>query len=203
MKRANLILLIDTSSSIKGKKLGALENAGQNIVQMFQSICAKNNQFDGYIGAMSFGDDVSFFPLQKASDFTLIEIEFKGMTNMGAMLKILSEELSSNEVFSSIGDYKNIIVLLSDGGATDIHSDGFLDILRNPAFINSRRIAVSTGERVNKSVLSSFCTLSSDLFKAEEIELVNEVLRYTIDKLVSPKPSLRYERKIAKDSEWD
>lgn len=203
MKRANLILLIDSSSSIKGKKPGALVDAAQNIVQMFQAISLSNDQFEGYIGAMSFGLDVSFFPLQKAKDFTLIETEFKGDTQMGAMLSTLSQELSSSEKLSSTGDYKNILVLLSDGGATDLLSDGYLEILRNPAFIHSRRIAVSIGDRVNRGILSSFCTMESDLFKAEDIEPVNDVLRYTIDKLVSLKPTLKYVQKKQNDSEWD
>ena len=203
MKRVNLILLIDSSSSIKGKKPGALVDAAQNIVQMFQAICSSNSLFEGYIGAMSFGSDVSFFPLQKAKDFTLIETEFKGETQMGAMLSTLSQELSSSEKLSSTGDYKNIIVLLSDGGATDLLSDGYIEILRNPSFIHSRRIAVSVGGRVNRGLLSSFCTLSTDLFRAEDIEPVNDVLRYTINKLVSPKPTLKYERKKPNDSEWD
>ena len=203
MKRANLILLIDSSYSIKGKKPGALVDAAQNIVQMFQAICSSNGQFEGYIGAMSFGSDVLFFPLQKANDFTLIETEFKGVTQMGAMLSALSRELSSSVVLSSTGDYKNILVLLSDGGATDLFADGFIEALRNPAFIHSRRIAVSVGDRVNNELLYSFCTLSSDLFKAEDIEPVNDVLRYTIDKLVSPKPELKYEHKTVSESDWD
>ena len=203
MKRANLILLIDSSGSIKGNKPGVLVDAAQNIVQMFQSICASDNSFDGYIGALSFGGDVSFFPLKRASDFTLIEAEFNGETRMGSMYKTLSDELSSSELFSSTGDYKNIIVLLSDGGATDVSSDGFIEILRNPAFIHSKRIAVSIGDRVNKQELSAFCTLSTDLFKAEDIEPVNDVLRNTVNKLVSPKPSLQYVRRSANDSEWD
>ena len=203
MKRANLILLIDSSSSIKGKKPGALVDAAQNIVQMFQAISLSNNEFEGYIGAISFGSNVSFFPLQKAKDFTLFETEFKGETQMGAMLSTLSQELSSSEKLSSTGDYKNILVLLSDGGATDLLTDGYVEVLRNPAFIHSRRIAISIGDRVNRGLLSSFCTFSFDLFKAEDIEPVNDVLRYIIDKLISPKPTLKYERKKPNDSEWD
>ncbi len=203
MKRANLILLIDSSASIKGKKPGVLVDASQNIIQMFQSIVSSNSDFDGYIGAIRFGGDVAFYPLKQAADFTLIETDFKGDTRIGAMYKILSKELSSSEVLSSTGNYKNIIVLLSDGGATDVFSDGFIEILSNPAFINSRRIAVSIGDRINKQVLASFCSLTTDLFKAEDIELVNDVLMYTIDKLVSPKPTLKYERRSSNDSEWD
>lgn len=203
MKRANLILLIDSSASIKGKKPGAMVDAAQNIIQMFQSLSSTNSGFEGYIGAMSFGGDVSFYPLKRAADFILIETEFKGDTRMGAMFKTLSEELSSSDLLSSTGDYKNILVLLSDGGATDVLSEGFIEILSNPAFINSRRIAVSIGDKVNKQTLSSFCTLSSDLYRAEDIEPVNDVLRYTIDKLVSPKLTLHYERRSANGSEWD
>lgn len=203
MKRVNLILLIDSSASIKGKKPGALVDAAQNIIQMFQSLNSSNNGFEGFIGAMSFGGDVAFYPLKRAADFVLIETEFKGDTRMGAMFRTLSKELSSSDLLSSTGDYKNILVLLSDGGATDVLSEGFIEILSNHAFINSRRIAVSVGNRVNKQTLSSFCTLSSDLFGAENIEPVNDVLRYTIDKLVSPKPSLHYERRPVNGSEWD
>ena len=203
MKRANLILLIDSSTSIKGKKIGALVDATQNIIQMFQSLSSSNNCFDGYIGAMRFGGDVAFFPLKRAEEFTLNETEFNGDTRMGEMFKTLSEELSSSDVFSSTGDYKNILVLLSDGGATDILYDGFLEILRNPAFIHSRRLAVSIGDRVNRQTLAAFCSLTTDLFKAEDIEPVNEVLRYTIDKLVLPKPTLQYKHPVANGSDWD
>lgn len=203
MKRVNLILLLDTSSSINGKKPGALIDASQNIVQMFISICESTVNLDGYIGAITFGRDISFFPLERAKDFTLVENEFNGTTQMGGMLKTLSEELSSSDVFTSVGDYKNIIVLFSDGGITDFSSDGYLSILRNPAFINSRRIAVAVGNRVNMHILSSFCTLSTDVFKTEDIEDVNDILRYTINTLVSPKPSLKYERHDSGDTEWD
>lgn len=199
----NLILLLDTSSSIKEKKPGALIDAAQNIIQMFQSLCSLNKGFEGYIGSMCFGEEVAFFPLKQAADFTLVDTDFKGDTRMGLLFKTLSEELSSSYLLSSTGDYKNILVLLSDGGITDVLSDGFIDVLNNPAFINSRRIAVSVGNRINKAVLSSFCSFSSDLFKAEDIEPVNEILRYTIDKLVLPKPSLQYERRLTNDTEWD
>ena len=203
MKRANLILLIDSSASIKGKKLGALVDAAQNIIQMFQSLNYSNSNFVGNIGAISFDEDVSAFSLKPANDFTLIERDFKGVTHMGAMYMTLSKELSSSIAFSSVGDNKNILVLFSDGGATDIFSDGFVEILRNQAFINSRRIAVSVGDRINRQVLSSFCTFSSDLFRAEDIEPVNAILRYTIDSLVMPKPTLDYRPRIENDSEWD
>lgn len=204
MKRANLILLIDSSSSIKEKKIGAMEDAVLNIVQMFQALCSSNDQVEGYIGAMTFGSAASLHPLQNAEGYIYPGTVSKGETQMGAMLQRLSRELLVPcEELSSTGDYKNILVLLSDGGATDILSEGYVEALRNPSFVNSRRIAVSVGDRVNTRMLSSFCTLSCDLFKAEDIEPINDVLRSTIETLVSPKPTLRFVRKRQFGEDWE
>lgn len=203
MKRVNLILLIDSSSSIKEKKLGVLVDATQNIVQMFQAICDSNPEIDGYIGSLTFNDNDLPVP-KRVDEFEMVEPEFRGETRLGTMFKTLSMGLLSSVQFSSVGDYKNILVLLSDGGATDIFSDGFVEILQNPAFINSKRISVSIGDRINSQILSSFCTLSTDLFNAENIEPVDKVLKDVVHKFVSPKTSLKYERpRPVGDSEWD
>ncbi len=203
-KIINLILLLDCSSSMKERKRGALTDTAINLVQMFQSEVSMHNEVDGQIGALAFGDDIVFYPLKSAKDFTLTDPEYNGRTKMGEMLAILSAELSANPIFSSTGDNKNILVLISDGGATDALSDGFEKALRTPAFINSRRISISIGPNVDNLFLSSFCTFSEDVFTSNHVESAKEVIRYTINKLVSPKPSLKYEsRKVGGTSDWD
>ncbi len=203
-KVVNLILLLDCSSSMKEQKLGSLTDTALNLVQIFQSEVSMRNEVEGHIGAMAFGEDILFYPLKTAMDFSLTEPKCKGCTKTGKMFTVLSEELSANPVFSSTGDNKNILVLISDGGTTDVLSDGFEKALRTPAFINSRRISISIGPNVDKLLLSSFCTFSEDVFTPNHVESAKEVIRYTINKLVSPKPSLKYEsRKIGGTSDWD
>ncbi len=200
----NLILLLDCSSSMKDQKRGALTDAAINLIQMFQSEAYSHNEVRGWIGAMTFGGEIDFYPLKPAKDFTLTDPECKGRTKMGEMFAALSEELSTNQVFSSTGDSKNILVLISDGGAADVLSDGFRQALRTPEFINSRRISISIGPNVDNSLLSSFCTFAEDIFTSSHIESAMEIIRYTINKLVSPKPSLKYEpHKIGETFDWD
>lgn len=203
MKRINLILLLDASSSIRGTKPGILSDAANNLIQMFQTLTGICPGLEANIGALHFGDRVVSTSLCPAKNFVLEDLEFIGTTQMGAMFKVLSDELSTNPLLSSLDNTRTIIALLSDGVATDVLSDGFQVLLSNPAFIASRRIAVAIGESVYLPLLSSFCTLTSDIYTAIRIEDVGIVMRQTISSLVGPKPSLKYERKTKSLSEWD
>lgn len=203
MKIINLILLLDASSSIRGTKPGILSDATNNLIQMFQTLTCAYPGLEANIGALRFGDRVISTPLCSANSFVLEDMEYTGTTQMGAMFNVLSNELSSNPLFSSQNNTRTIIALLSDGVATDVLSDGFKVLLSNPIFIASRRIAVAIGECVYLPLLSSFCTLSSDVYTAISIEEVGIIIRQTISSLLGPKPSLKYERKTKTLSEWD
>lgn len=201
MKQINLILLIDYSSSIQGKKQGILADMILNITQMFQSIISSNGEIGGYIGGICFGKEIDFIPLKPMDNFKLEERQFQGSTPMGEMFHILSEELSKNSVFQSSGDVRNIIVLLSDGVATDLNSNGFMELLGNRSFSNSTRIAVAIGEHVDKETLTAFCNLSKDVYKASDVESIGDVIRQMVHSLTMPKISLKYERREKGD--WD
>ena len=123
MRRLPVYFLLDTSGSMNGEPIQALNNALSGMVNTLRSDAQALDSL--WLSIITFDRDVKeIVPLTELVNFQLPEITCppSGPTNMGAALELLCSKVSSeirkgNE--NQKGDWKPLLFLMTDGTPSD------------------------------------------------------------------------------------
>ena len=126
MRRLPIYLLLDTSSSMNGESINAVQNGLDLLVSTLRQ--------DPYALETAFLSVITFdtsaqqiVPLTEITDFQTPDIQAKGVTAMGAALDMAAKCIN-NEVRKTTatvkGDWKPLVFLMTDGMPTDKWEDG-------------------------------------------------------------------------------
>lgn len=117
MRRLPIFILIDSSSSMRGE---AIEAVNSGIKELLQSL--RTNPFaleTVYLSVLSFNTEAFIVrPFSDLLNNDLVTIEAKGRSNFGIGLDLLIKEMSqqiNKTTKEKKGDWKPIIVLMTDG----------------------------------------------------------------------------------------
>ena len=163
-------ILLDTSGSMQGAKIGALNDAMSNLLAELKHISISCPQVID-IAVLSFGKEIKWMynhPIN-VGDFTWRRLSAGGMTPLGKACLELNVALMSDQ---QIHDDKIYIILLSDGCPTDDYDEGIDSLFANPFFINSNKYAIAIGDNADISVLSRFVEVDDHIYiqiKADEL----------------------------------
>ena len=118
-----LFFLIDTSGSMEGNKIGAVNDAVVNVLPMLNDISETNPDAEIKVAALEFSSGVNWLydEPKLAKDFIWQDVTAGGLTSLGGACAELAAKLSRNGCFmqSASGSFAPAIILLSDGGPTD------------------------------------------------------------------------------------
>ena len=160
VKRAMVVFfIIDISGSMKGARIGAVNDAIRNLLPELKKREASNTNAEIRIAIMEFSSSANWRTLvpQPVSSFVYDDITYvSGGTNFGAAFNALNEKLSRKAFLNAAaGSYTPLIILLTDGKPSDIGLyPEQLDNLRHNSWF---QYATKAGIAIEEGALSPEC----------------------------------------------
>lgn len=180
----NLFLMIDTSGSMYGEKIAAVNDAIRNVLPIITSIDDDNPDAEIKISALTFAGEIDWLtptPV-RAADFKWNDMDADSCTRMGEAIRQLSQQLSHKHgmLASASGSYAPVIIMLSDGAPTDDFHAEMAAIMSNNWFVHSMRIAIAIGSDADINVLRTFTGNSELVFRVQNIDALKNVIKATV-----------------------
>lgn len=180
----NIFLLVDTSTSMSGEKIAAVNDAVRNVIPIINSIGEDNPDAEIKLSALTFDSVVKWVNSQpqNASSVKWTDCTAQGMTAMGEACLELNRKLSHKTGFlkSASGSYAPVVVMLSDGGPTDDFESGMNSLNQNAWFRHSTRIAIAIGNDADTGVLACFTGNPELVFRAHNIDALRSVIKIAV-----------------------
>jgi len=176
-----LFFLIDTSGSMEGNKIGAVNDAVVNVLPMLNDISETNPDAEIKVAALEFSSGVNWLydEPKLAKDFIWQDVTAGGLTSLGGACAELAAKLSRNGGFmqSASGSFAPAIILLSDGGPTDNYEAGLAKLKANNWFKSAIKIAIAIGDDADKDVLKDFTGNSEAVIPVHNIDALKQIIR--------------------------
>ena len=144
-------ILLDTSGSMEGTKIGALNDAMSNILVSLQGAAFDGRQID--LAVLTFGKTAQWMyeSPKPVMDFGWKELKANGMTPLGTACEALDIALGK---YSVVGE-DICIILLSDGCPTDDYDTG-IALLDNNRFFSLADKYANTGFSVMADYINEY-----------------------------------------------
>lgn len=153
MRRLPVYLLLDGSGSMTGEPIEAVRNGLQTLVAALRQ--DPHALESAYLSVITFSDSArQIVPLTELGQFQLPTISASGTTAMGAALTLLAERIGQEVAKTTAdqkGDWKPIVFMMTDGGATDDITKG-IDAIKQLKI--GTFVACAAGPNANTKELS-------------------------------------------------
>lgn len=154
-----IYFVVDVSNSMKGLKLGSVNDAINNIVHRLKRAVNSLN-IEIMMVVLTFSDRVRWSSIlpQSINSFIFEDLVVEASeSNLGLALGELNEKLQKQKVvYDTTGE--TTIILFSDGLATDDYEVQMKKLNDNEVFVNSNRIAFTYGSDVFDLIKKPLCT---------------------------------------------
>ena len=173
-----LFFLIDTSTSMEGSKIGAVNDAVENVLPMISEISSENPDAEIRIAALEFSSGTRWIydEPKPASDFVWQDVQADGLTSMGEAFQELNGRMSAGS-FMNGPCFAPVILLLSDGGPTDDYESGLDELKKNKWYRHAIKVAIAIGEDADRDVLAEFTGSKESVLTVHNIEALKQVIR--------------------------
>ena len=175
-----LFFVIDTSGSMEGNKIGAVNDAVVNVLPMLEEISQTNPDAEIKVAALEFSSGTKWLYTEPklASEFVWQDVRASGLTSLGGACIELNNKLSRNGYMQAAsGSFAPAIILLSDGGPTDDFQSGLAKLKTNNWFKAAIKVAIAIGDDADKDVLKEFTGSSEAVFTVHNIEALKQIIR--------------------------
>ncbi len=153
-----LFFVIDVSTSMRGEKINAMNQAMREVLPELIGVGGSNTEIK--IAVLAFSSGFEWCTpepviLEEYQSWPLLQAE--GVTDLGAALLELNEKMSRGAFLQSPAlSYAPVIFLVTDGYPTDNYKKGIETIWQNKWFKHGIKIALAIGSGVDKGVLEEF-----------------------------------------------
>ena len=192
----NLLFVIDSSGSMEGEKIGAVNNAIRDIMSIMPEIQDDTADVEIKISALKFSDNAEWvYAEPKPVDaFKWKDISAAGVTNLSAAYDKLGKWLNKKErggQMPDIGGVAPIIILMTDGMPTSHDWEQKLETLKKKSWFKvalkyALAVGIDTDEAIE--VLKKFTGSPETVLKvytAEALRKVIKVIAVTASKVKS------------------
>lgn len=159
-----IIYVIDTSGSMSGDRISAVNEAMYGTVDLMKDIARKEPNAEIKIGILSFASGAEWITkdatgrpgLIYMEDFYWNDLTAGGMTDVGEALAELDQKMSRHAFFSEEVGYKMpVLIFMSDGAPTDDWKGALTKVNdSNKWFRWSTKICMAVGADADKDVLA-------------------------------------------------
>lgn len=177
-----LFFLVDTSGSMSGKKIGAVNDAIFNVLPEIRTISEDNADAEIKVAALTFSNGAKWVydEPKPADEFDWPFVDGDGMTDLGEAYRMLNEKLSRNAYMNDVeGSYAPAVFLMTDGEPTDDYEKELEKLKQNKWFHVAIKVAVAIGEEedVNDEVLTEFTGTPEAVLRAHTPEALAKMIR--------------------------
>ena len=180
-KVLTLFYLVDTSGSMSGSKIAALNTAVRETLPIIEEISATNSDSKIKIAVLEFSSGCEWmYPTpREIEDFEWIDLEAGGLTSLGEAYENLSQKLSHSHGFmqEATGSFAPVILLLSDGVPTDDAEHGLQKLKANKWFNVATKVAIAIGNDTRTQSLIDFTGNEEAVLTVHTIDELKKMIR--------------------------
>lgn len=178
-----LIILADTSISMKGSPIGAENAALEAILPELIAMNEENPDAIIKIGILKFNSDHTWVTGQDGlvdpANYTWIDMTTDGATSLGAALREINRVLSVSHGFmkEASGSMSPVLLLLSDGEPTDSYSTALAELKKNNWYKVAAKVAIGYG-RANDAVLEEFTGNAETVLHTNDVQELKNLIKF-------------------------
>ena len=178
----NLFFLIDRSISLRGIKIGQVNESMANVIPIINEISQNNADAQINISVLLFsaGTEWLYQEPKKPENFLWKDVSADGRaTSLGEACYKLNEKLTRKEGgFMSISNnYAPVIILMSDGDPTDDFKTGITKLKHNKWFNVALKFAIAIGDDCNIDNLVQFAGNPESVIAVHDIRDLKTAIR--------------------------
>lgn len=177
-----IFIIVDTSKSMHGKKMQAVNDSIREILPIIHNISNKNPETEIRIACLQFSTGATFMmdAPREAGDFEFIPMEAKGQTDMGAAISLLETKLHTQGkgwMNHASGSYAPIFILMSDGHPGDSYKRKLKQLKENKWFHFGVKIAIAIGNDAKRDILAEFTGDTDAVITVHSSKALRELIR--------------------------
>lgn len=175
-----LFFVVDTSSSMAGAKIGAVNTAIREVLPELSDISSENADANIQLACLDFASDCNWIITPSPVEGVVWnDLVADGMTSMGEAFEVLNQKLSRREFLNSpTGCFAPVIFLMSDGYPTDKYESALGRLKGNKWFKYAIRVAVAIGDDADKDLLAEFTGNPELVLTAHTPEALKAMIRF-------------------------
>jgi len=179
-RQMSLFFIVDTSGSMDGEKIAAVNTAIREVLPEIAEISSENADAQIKVACLQFANDVQWlFRPTDVEGMTWNDLRAEGMTSMGTAFNELNAKLSRKEFLDSpTGNFAPVLFLMSDGQPTDEYHKALDSLRENRWFQVAIRVAIAIGDDADKNILAEFTGNPELVLTAHTPEALKQMIRF-------------------------
>lgn len=176
-----LFFVVDTSGSMLGDKIGALNDAIRETLPDLQDLSENNADARIKIATLQFDSDVKWRDSEPvdSENFVWNDLQAMGLTSLGAALLELNDKLSAKKFMQeAVGSFAPVIILLSDGAPTDDYKAALETVKKNNWFKHAIKVAIAIGNDADMNVLAEVVGNAEAVIDVHNKEALKKLIRF-------------------------
>jgi len=180
-REMTLFYLVDTSGSMSGAKIAALNTAVRETLPIIEEISKKNSDAKIRIAVLEFssGCEWMYSEPKTIQDFEWRDLQAGGLTSLGEAYNELSQKLSQSHGYmhDASGSFAPVVILLSDGYPTDDDKYGLSKLKSNKWYNVATKVAIAIGDEARKETLIDFTTNDEAVLTVHNVDDLKKIIR--------------------------
>lgn len=179
-RQMTLFFIVDTSGSMNGEKIAAVNTAIREVLPEIADISSENADAQIKVACLQFASDVNWlFRPADVEGLTWTDLTAEGMTALGQAFDELNKKLSRKEFLDTpTGNFAPVLFLMSDGQPTDEYQKALDNLRENRWFKVAIRVAIAIGDDADKNILKEFTGNSELVLTAHTPEALKQMIRF-------------------------
>lgn len=176
-----LFFVVDTSGSMYGDKIGALNDAIRETLPDLQDLSENNADAKIKIATLQFDSEVRWLEPEPidSENFVWNNLQASGLTSLGGALLELKDKLSTQKFMKeAVGSFAPVIIFLSDGTPTDDYVSALESIKTNNWYKHAIKIAIAIGNDADKTVLAEVVGTPEAVIDVHNKETMKKLIRF-------------------------
>jgi len=158
MRKMVVFLIIDTSGSMSGQKISAVNTACRELIPELADLPTIGGDTHVNVAVLEYSSGARWITAKGPIDvesFSWTDLEAAGITDIGTAFNALNEKLSSK--YFKTGEFiAPVIIVTTDGEPTDDWKPALAALKQNGWYKAAIKVGVAIGDEADRNVLAAF-----------------------------------------------